>query len=158
MSSFTFPIKSQSSLFPSSDIPNEKFIQVRKAYQDRYKDIVLPPNLLAGKWIVSPNKKIKVMTDIEFKISYYGEMIDFDEKWVLSLIKKENINLLVYEIQELIEYIVRKNKVNTPDTAIESLVRRNMSRYVDNVLDRIWKHQGKDTQDKFWDLWQNLYP
>lgn len=156
MSSFTFPIKSQPSLFLSSDIPNEKFIQDQKAYRDRYKDIVLPPNLLAGKWIKSPHGKLEVMTDIEFKISYYGEMVSFDKEWLAGLVKNKNINLLVFEMDELMNHVIKYNKVK--DYKVEALIRKNMGGYREIFIE-IWKSlDDEETKNNYWDLYQKLFP
>jgi hypothetical protein len=131
---------SNKSLFPQTDQPNQEYLNWKTDNKDIYKDVILPKNVLSGKWLYLEDMRIGVMTDDKFHVSTYGEMVDAKEEYLIEMIKKKDIMPLIIDIQRLIETVVWAN-VDEGNYAIEAKIRKEINNW-DEIYFTLWKHIG----------------
>jgi hypothetical protein len=143
------------SLFPETDKLNADYLNWIEYNKDIYKDVVLPKNVLAGKWIFLEDKRLGIMTDEKFHISCYNEMVEADEEYLIKMIKEKNIINLIIDVQRLIETIVEAN-VKDKNNPVEARIRREIDNY-EALYFTLCKHLGgTEYENDYYNLIQNM--
>ena len=95
-------------------------------------------NKASNQWIYSSNQKVKIMTDEDFKIEKFGEMIEIDKEYLKEIVKNRNLEKLKKDIAEIIDKILEINDLSAQE-------RLKVIQKINNFKSAyftIWQHAG----------------